>query len=267
MTQVYLSPHLDDAALSCGGVIHRQRQAGEPVSVITVFAGEPAAGESLSPFALEQHGYWGRPPRPARLRRAEDAAALALLDADVVHLDYLDAVYRRPPGGPWPYVDRDTLFGPPHSQDPLPPRAIAQAVVERLPAGPGLVIHAPLAAGGHVDHVVVRLAARQLVEWGYDLDYYEDYPYAERAGAVEQALSAVDGRGPDRGWVRSVVALDRADLTAKVAALGYYRSQMWILFDSAEAMPSRVWAFSAGRCPEAALAECLWWPAGARQEV
>jgi hypothetical protein len=105
---------------------------------------------------------------------------------------------------------------------------------------------------------VVHLAARDLLAMGYRLAFYEDYPYAETTGAVEGALEA----SPLRGWQRRAVALEAVDLAAKVAALAYYRSQMRILFGGAEAMPSRVWAFAAGRPPDAALAECTWWPEG-----
>ncbi|WP_366972639.1 PIG-L family deacetylase, partial [Thermoflexus sp.] len=36
-----LSPHPDDAVLSCGGTLYRTARAGIPVRVITVFAGDP----------------------------------------------------------------------------------------------------------------------------------------------------------------------------------------------------------------------------------
>jgi LmbE family N-acetylglucosaminyl deacetylase len=258
MKHVYLSPHLDDAALSCGGAMHRLRREGEDVLSLTIFAGEPVQGQALSPFALEQHTYWGSPPRPTPLRRAEDAAALALLDAGAEHLDLLDAVYRSTPAGLWPYAGRETLCAPPHPEDPISPRDLAQALAERLPPEPGLTLVAPLAAGRHVDHQVVHLAAQQLLARGYRLGFYEDYPYAEAPGAVEEALAA----SPLRGWQKRVVPLEAVDVAAKVAALAYYRSQMWILFGGAEAMPSRVWAFAAGRCPEAPLAECTWWAPG-----
>jgi len=258
MKHVYLAPHLDDAVLSCGGAMHRQRRAGEAVLALTIFAGEPMPGEALSPFALEQHAYWGAPARPARLRRAEDAAALALPDAGAEHLDLLDAVYRSTPAGLWPYSGREALFAPPHRDDPISPRTLAEALAERLPTGDGLTLYAPLAVGRHVDHQVVHLAARHLLAMGYRLGFYEDYPYVEAPGALEDALE----ESPLQGWQRRVVALEAADLAAKVAALAYYRSQMWILFGGAEAMPSRVWAFAAGRCPEAPLAECTWWAPG-----
>ena len=50
MVRIYLSPHLDDAALSCKGSIKQQTQAGERVEVWTVCAGEPPDGP-LSMFS------------------------------------------------------------------------------------------------------------------------------------------------------------------------------------------------------------------------
>ena len=258
MKHVYLSPHLDDAVLSCGGAMHRQRRAGEDVLALTVFAGEPIQGEAISPFALEQHAIWGSPPRPARLRRAEDAAALALLDARAEHLDLLDAVYRSTGAGLWPYTGRETLFGPPHAQDPVSALDLARDLAARLPPEPSLTLYAPLAAGRHVDHQVVHLAAEHLLAMGHHLGFYEDDPYAESPGALEKALE----QSSLRGWQRRVVALEAVDVAAKVAALAYYRSQLFVLFGCIEAMPSRVWAFAAGRCPEAPLAECTWWAEG-----
>jgi LmbE family N-acetylglucosaminyl deacetylase len=236
--------------------MHRQRRAGEAVLALTIFGGEPKPGEAMSPFALEQHAYWGSPPRPTRLRRAEDTAAIALLDAVWEHLDLLDAVYRSTAAGLWPYTGPEALFGPPNAQDPVCAPELAQTLAARLPPEPGLTLYAPLGAGRHVDHQVVHLAAGHLMAMGYRLGFYEDYPYAEAPGAIEEALE----KSPLQGWQRRAVALEPVDLIAKVAALAYYRSQMWILFGGAEAMPNRVWAFASSRCPETPLAECTWWP-------
>ncbi len=40
---IVLSPHLDDAALSCGGFIARMTAAGERVLVVNVCSGIPSA--------------------------------------------------------------------------------------------------------------------------------------------------------------------------------------------------------------------------------
>jgi LmbE family N-acetylglucosaminyl deacetylase len=259
MRHIYLSPHLDDAVLSCGGAIHRQVAAGDDVQVLTFFTGEAEPGRSLSPFALEQHQYWGNPPRPVGLRCAEDRAALARLGAREWHLGYLDAIYRAGPGGEWLYVDLETLFGEVHPADPLAgegPDQLADHLATLIERDEGAVLYAPLGAGHHVDHAVVHGAGRRLLTLGYRLAFYEDYPYAESSAAMQEALATAHaGR-----WLPEAIPLSASDLAAKVAALCYYRSQLAILFGGGEAMPSRVWAFAATRSPEACLAERIWWP-------
>lgn len=257
MKHVYLSPHLDDAVLSCGGAIHRATAAGEAVLVITVCAAEAEAGQALSPFARSQHDYWGNPPRPMTLRRAEDAAALALLGAEFLHLDYLDAVYRTDSGGQWIYVDLATLMGEIQPADPLGQDGVS-CLADLVPADDRTVVYAPLGVGRHVDHQIVHAAARQLLDRGSRLAFYEDYPYAEQAGAVETALNSAGATG----WRIENIPLDGANVAAKVSALSYYRSQLPMLFGGAEAMPNRVWAFAAAHPSESdtGLGERLWWP-------
>jgi LmbE family N-acetylglucosaminyl deacetylase len=258
MNHVYLSPHLDDAVLSCGGAIHRRTAAGDPVLVLTVFTGE-FEGADPSPFARLQHVQWGDPPHPFALRRAEDMAALALLAAEGQHLAYLDAVYRAGPGGGWLYPDLETLFGPVAPHDPAGVEQgwrLADRFAAYLPPQDHSTVYAPLAVGRHVDHQIVRQAAHHLQDRGYRVAYYEDYPYVQQAGALQAALASA-GAGD---WRPEVISLQAEDLAAKVSALGYYRSQLAILFGGAEAMASQVWAFGARRSAEAGLAERIWWP-------
>ncbi|MGH2521295.1 MAG: PIG-L deacetylase family protein, partial [Anaerolineales bacterium] len=54
LTHLYLSPHFDDAALSCGGTIHQQTRQGERAVVVTVCAGDSPPGP-LSAFAQTLH--------------------------------------------------------------------------------------------------------------------------------------------------------------------------------------------------------------------
>ncbi|MBN1658242.1 MAG: PIG-L family deacetylase [Anaerolineae bacterium] len=271
---VYLSPHLDDAALSCGGAIHRRVSLGSPVLVITIFAGEPApvpglpshqetessptaAAGPFSSFALVQHAYWGNPRRPMALRRAEDMAALTLLGARARHLDYLDAVYRAAPGARWLYTNAATLFHTIDPEDPITPGSLASSLANLLPPPGEVTLYAPLAIGRHVDHLIVHGAARHLQSLGHRVAYYEDYPYAEVPGAVDAALDIAGARG----WEEELVSLDPADIAAKVTAVAYYHSQLGVLFDGADEMPGRIWSFAATR-GAGRLAERLWWPNG-----
>jgi LmbE family N-acetylglucosaminyl deacetylase len=255
---VYLSPHMDDAVLSCGASIHRQVAAGEPVLVLTFFAGEAGADRPLAPFALVQHGYWGNPPRPMALRRAEDTAALTLLGAEARHLDYLDAVYRVDSHGQWLYTDLNSLLGDVHPEDPLLAEGggrLADRLLKLVPIDAQTMLYAPLGVGRHVDHQLVHTTACAFLDKGFAVAFYEDYPYAERPGAVEAALIAAGAEH----WPAEARPVDPTDLAAKVSALAYYRTQMSALFGGAEAMPSRVWAFALTRSPVGGLAERIFW--------
>ena len=42
MTHVFVAPHPDDVALSCGGLIASLRELGQNVTILTVFSGRAA---------------------------------------------------------------------------------------------------------------------------------------------------------------------------------------------------------------------------------
>ena len=56
MTHVFVSPHPDDVALSCGGLIASLRELGQNVTIITVFSGN-ADVEDLSGYQREALGF------------------------------------------------------------------------------------------------------------------------------------------------------------------------------------------------------------------
>ncbi|NJM07001.1 HEAT repeat domain-containing protein [Candidatus Gracilibacteria bacterium] len=74
---IYLSPHLDDAALSCGGAIARHAANRQHVLVITICTAAPDTNVPFSPFAAAMHADWGlSPDRVVAQRLQEDVAAL-----------------------------------------------------------------------------------------------------------------------------------------------------------------------------------------------
>lgn len=251
---IYLSPHLDDAALSCGGCIYQECQAGLPVLVLTPMAGDPPSKATESPFVAELHSRWEleAASNPVAARRAEDKEALSVLGADSLHWEWLDCVYRRhPTTGQFLYDTEARLFGPLHPAERDLVKKLARSLAD-LPLAPGGRVYAPLTAGGHVDHRLVRQAAEV---WGPpqgDLVYYEDYPYAERP----EALGAVLGDG--REWRAEIVPLDEQALTAKTAAVACYRSQLSTFFASKDEMALRLRRYATVASGEAGWAERYW---------
>jgi LmbE family N-acetylglucosaminyl deacetylase len=249
--RIYLSPHLDDAALSCGGRIYQERQAGLPVLVLNLFAGDPPPDALESPFAAALHARWELDSDPVRARRAEDERALALLDAAGLYWELLDCIYRRHPAtGQFLYHAEEHLNGPLHPAEGDLVQAVAQRLAG-LPLAPGGLVFAPLAAGGHVDHRLTRQAADAWRAPRGTLLYYEDYPYAERPGAVAAALKGDD-------WQDKVVPLEEAEMAAKIAAIACYSSQISTFFSGLDEMAQRLRAYAASVGRKKGWAERYW---------
>ncbi len=251
---IYLSPHLDDAVLSCGGSIYRQAQRGESVAVVTVFAASPPPGDPLSPFARSLHDRWraSTPDAgfddPPAARRAEDHRALAVLSAgiEVIHRPLPDCIYRRDPTtGAALYASESAIFGPVHPADP------ALAALSRLPEiPPGAVLYAPMAVGGHVDHRLLRKAASACDAPPGGIRFYEDYPYAAHPGAVEAAL------GDPARWEPVIVPLTEDALSTKIASIAEYHSQISTFWPDRDAMAAAIRAYT-----RAVGGERFWLPA------
>lgn len=248
---IYLSPHLDDVALSCGGLIHRQVQAGTAVLVLTIFAGPPLHSE-LSSFAAELHAHWGHLTEPVAVRRREDKKAMRLLGADYIHLGYPDAIYRFDDTSSLYLCDED-LFGPLHPSDLKLVAQLTEAIME-MHSPRQSTIYAPLAVGNHVDHQLVREAALMLHRKSYPVTLYEDYPYVEVPKALTRELERI---GTDR-WTEEVQDFDEENLAMKIKAIAAYASQMDKLFGGTEVMAERVRDYSLALCPEERYGERYW---------
>lgn len=213
---IYLSPHLDDVVLSCGGQIAARARRGERVLVATLAAGDPVV--PLSPLARTLHAEWNLDDSCAA-RRDEDRRACGRLGADSRHESLPDAMYRRHPvtGEPL-YPTLAAVYDRPHPEDSA--WAEWTEAIRRLPAADEVV--APLGAGRHVDHQLARLAAEAV--HGRALRYYEDYPYAGKLGVVRRMV------WPPWRWRVLRIPLSPEDLTARLAATAAYVSQTAMLF-------------------------------------
>jgi LmbE family N-acetylglucosaminyl deacetylase len=228
--RVYLSPHLDDAVFSCGGLIARQISSGDDVQVVTLFAGDPPVGE-LTPFAYELHRRWGGEGSPMGLRRAEDLVACGRLGASVVHLGFSDAVYRRAADGRALHPDSESLFATPSPEEEPLVDAIADAL-ERSVAHEAEV-YLPLGIGGHVDHRLTRRAGERA---GHPLWYYRDIPYA-----LSDSPRLIEP--PPAGVHEALVTLAETEIDVWAIAAGEYHSQISSFWPDVEALDADLRAY------------------------
>jgi LmbE family N-acetylglucosaminyl deacetylase len=239
---VCLSPHPDDAALSCGGLLARQVARGRPALVVTVLAGDPPPPEELPPFARELHHEWGDLPNPMQHRRAEDAQALVVLGCAGVSWDYRDAIYRHPAYG----ASHTGIFGPPADE-----AALEKELCHRCAALPGKLFLFPLAVGHHVDHQLLFRVGWRLLAEGFPIAFYEDVPYVAWEGSPALRLAEL-GRPL---WPRLVEIT--ASWPAKVAAISCYPSQFSSLVRDGVPLLAAVEHYAAALSPSG-YAERLW---------
>lgn len=227
---IYLSPHLDDIALSCGGQVYMQSAAGKAILIVTVMAGDPPE-QVKSDFIEALHDRWQLQADVVAMRRAEDAEACRILGADHLYWDIPDCIYRsHVQTDELLYSSNDDIFGDIHSSETELIDAISKRV-QSLPAHKRLVL--PLGVGNHVDHQITRLAAE-----GHDygeLVYYEEYPYV----VLPDALESVTGKENSR-WQPTIISLSEAALEAKVKAIAAYESQLSTFFRDRDDMADAV---------------------------
>ena len=77
MTHVFVAPHPDDVALSCGGLIASLRELGQNVTILTLFSGSGST-DQLSPYQREALGFGSKAVWPVT-----EAFNRAHLEADV----------------------------------------------------------------------------------------------------------------------------------------------------------------------------------------
>jgi LmbE family N-acetylglucosaminyl deacetylase len=210
---IFLSPHLDDVILSCGGLIAEQLKAGKQIEIWTICAGKPPAKE-LPPFAETLHARWQTGPDAIVARRKEDKEACRILGVRSRHLDIPDCIYRRLPGGE-PLINEEKDLNQPISpgEKPLVAR-LAQTLNNALPAHVPLVC--PLTVGGHVDHRLTRAAAEALCR---PLWFYADYPYI--ANDMSHLSSFIEN-----SWRAFLQWITPEGLTAWQEAIKAYTSQI-----------------------------------------
>ncbi|MBN1537962.1 MAG: PIG-L family deacetylase [Anaerolineales bacterium] len=208
MNWIYLSPHFDDAALSCGGLIWEQTHTGDEVSLWTIFAGKPVQ-YPRSPIIDELHTRWGSGLQATDMRMNEDIQSCRLLHASYHHLNWLDCIYRVDHQGAPLYPSQDSLFGKLNEYEAAFADILAQEIEPLIP--PQAQVVCPLAIGNHIDHQLTRQAITKI---GRDTWFYADFPYilknqAEISNYIEKDWIAETYPISESGfqaWIRSVLA-------------------------------------------------------------
>lgn len=223
-----ISPHLDDAAFSCGGAMALLAGRGWTVWMATVFTRSvhPATGFAL---ACQLDKGLGAEIDYMALRRAEDEEAARCLGvAEVRWLDLPEAPHRG-------YDSAPALFGPPRPDDAAWREIVAPLHRLIQQARPSLML-LPQGLGGHVDHCQV-IRAGLACAGDLPLAFYRDTPYAIRDPAALPPVT-LPALAPSRLGIA-------ATMEQKLAAACAYRSQIGFQFGGAAAAAASLRDFAA----------------------
>ncbi|MCO5222856.1 MAG: PIG-L family deacetylase [Thermomicrobiales bacterium] len=222
-THLFISPHYDDIALSCGGTAALVAEAGKDAVVGLLFGDHPDPAEPLTDFAKSLHDQWRMDAEEVIAgRRAEEAASCRILGLRDVFLPFRDALYRGAN-----YLNDDQLFGALRGSDhDLPERIVAAIAAEGF-RPVGARAYAPLASGFHVDHQLAFQAGVLLASYGWEVWFYEDLPYSLLENRVGDRISRAGEH------LESAAAVDVSSVwTKKIDAIMAYPSQLKVIFES-----------------------------------
>ena len=218
-TALFLSPHLDDVAFSCGGTLAKLAAAGWRCVLATAFT---RSVPNSAGFALKCQTDKGLSPDVDYLavRRAEDAEfGRAVGAAEVLWLDFAEAPHRG-------YESPAELFAGVKPGDEIV-EALAGRVHELWRQYRPESVFAPQGLGNHADHLQLIAAVTATLP-ADAVTWYRDTPYALRVPADSTGFGVPIGE----------------HLAAKLDGCAAYRTQLGFQFGGEPAMRDALTAFA-----------------------
>lgn len=181
---VIFSSHLDDAVLSCGGLISYLVKQGSTIEVCSVFT-DITDGSSESITTILKRAGFKDSFSYIKARKKEDENALNFLGVkNITYLDFIDGAWRSDENGNhlYPSSQVGTVL---ETENELREKVVSKlrAYVSQFKNS---VFLAPLARGNHVDHQIVRDAVSKVIS---DVIYYEDFPYSGKFDNQDEFIS------------------------------------------------------------------------------
>ena len=199
---VVLSPHFDDAAMGAGQMLTRHDDA--QTTVITVLGGRPPSYPD-PPSDWDALGGFHSGDDVVAVRREEDRAAMEVLGADYVWLEFADHQYLEP-------------------DDRAKPEEVASVLEEALVAQAPTAVFVPMGLA-NPDHVMTHdaglIVRARHQDWAWFA--YEDHGYKHLPGMLAWRVSKMFRSGV---WPTPALVPLAADTERKRKAIWCYTSQV-----------------------------------------
>lgn len=220
---VFISPHLDDAILSCGEYIKKMTDLGNEVNVITVFSGCPNK-EEFSGIAKAFHKLCNLADNAMDIRKLEDIRAIKKLNCSYEHLDEYECLYRVGDNGEFLINEKKDILSDQTLMDKKTIESLTNTIGEKIFDIRFDEIYVPLSVGNHTDHILIRKVLENILIPNYidKLYYYQDTPYIfyDKFPVEEKT----------KGLKNVVVEINEKEWQSKIEAINEYDSQLKMLW-------------------------------------
>ncbi|MDQ2746688.1 MAG: PIG-L family deacetylase [Acidobacteriota bacterium] len=226
-TALFISPHLDDVAFSCGGTFARMASEGWRTILCTIFTKSVLHPKGFA-LACQLDKNLAADVDYMKLRRTEDCRAAKILGAaEVLHLNFPEAPHRG-------YDSAPELFAGEKTTD-----QIWLSIAEHLALLDEIhqpeIVFAPQGLGNHADHLQTIRAALKTFDLT-KLSWYRDTPYAIRQPNAPPS----DLLPPNLSTVFREI---KAFLPDKIAACAAYQSQISYQFGGESELAAKLGKF------------------------
>lgn len=186
---IFVSPHFDDAVLSCGQLMTELSKKGKRIKVVNVFTKAHNGPYTLSAKTfLSTSGGYQKATKLYLHRGKEDYDALSSIKVKkIINLGFTDALFRKTKTTNWiSKLIPETMHLYPTYRWHIIKNNISDkdnsilkvsAQLSKL-AKKNAIIFAPLGIATHVDHIITKEACEKLKN---KIVYYSEFPYNLRA--------------------------------------------------------------------------------------
>jgi LmbE family N-acetylglucosaminyl deacetylase len=195
---VILSPHIDDAFLSLGGLLNEFKSDGIPYHIIYIFS----LSNWTNQGAPKSESITSSPEKITALRKMEELNVKKFINHTYDCFDFPDQPLRE-------------------EQSQMSLLNLAQQIRDRVTnmVSKDDLLYFPIAIS-HPDHIITRRIGMELMKMGYNVAFYEDMPYV----AFSEYFFDNDFKlTSDLGFVPHVVPID---VHQKLNIIKNYSSQV-----------------------------------------
>lgn len=215
---IFLSPHMDDAIFSCGGLISKFKKQNKKMAIINIFSLVKEQTKITKDINYElKKAEINSTKKLFESRKKDEQKIAKTLKLDIFFLDYIDGLYRKDSNHEFIYHSYEKLFsGKINSND----KKLIAALTKELDlifknSKKSVMILGPIASGKHIDHLITKNLVTDLNQkYKKNVIFWDDIPYTNNIDQKNNLFK-----------IKKIVSLNHHEAIAKINLCKLYKNQ------------------------------------------